>query len=237
MVTTDPFHQETRFKRFSDRTVAGRLLARRLAEYRGRGDVVVLALPRGGVPVAFEVARELRAPLDVLVVRRLGVPGYPELAMGAVATGGVRTLNDEVVADAGVSREQIDQAAAVERRELERRERAYRGGAPPPDLSNRTAILVDDGLATGATMAAAAVAARRFGARRVVVAVPVAAVGACGRLAHDADEVVTVMTPHPFAAIGRWYDDFGQVGDREVRQLLEQSTAASRPAARFGTRT
>ena len=223
MITELPFTPGGRTTRFSDRAVAGRLLARQLRGYKGRGDVVVLALPRGGVPVAFEVARELGAPLDVCVVRKLGVPGFPELAMGAIAPGGVRVLNDDVVSEAGVTDEQISQVAAKEQRELDRRERLYRADAPPPTLKNRTVVLVDDGLATGATMRAAVVAVRELGAARTVVAVPVAPAQTCERFSREADEVVCLMTPDPFWAIGQWYDDFSQVSDQEVRRLLERT--------------
>ena len=213
--------------RFADRDVAGRLLARRLADYRGRDDVVVLGLPRGGVPVAAEVGLELEAPLDVCVVRKLGVPGFPELAMGAIAPGGVRVLNDDIVADLGVSDSQIEQVTAAERGELERRQRAYRGEANPPEMRGRTVILVDDGLATGATMRAAVAAARRAGAARVVVAVPVAAAASAKRLEREADDVVCVMVPHSFASVGQWYDEFTEVSDREVCDLLHPSTRRS----------
>jgi predicted phosphoribosyltransferase len=214
--------------RFPNRVAAGRLLARRLAGYRGRNDVLVLALPRGGVPVAFEVARQLGLPLDVLVVRKLGVPGFPELAMGAIAAGGVRVVNEGVVRETRVTPEQVEQVASDEQRELGRRERLYRGDAPPSDLTRRTVILVDDGLATGATMRAAIIVARHLGAARVIVAVPVAPVETSERFAREADEVVCLMTPDPFWAIGQWYVDFSQVSDQEVRDLL---AAAAAPTA------
>ena len=213
--------------RFTDRSAAGRLLARRLMAYGGRDDVIVLALPRGGVPVAFEVARALNAPLDVLVVRKLGVPGHRELAMGAIAAGGMRILNEDVVREIGITSEQIDLVAAEEQRELERRARTYRDDAPPPDLRGRTALLVDDGLATGATMRAAVIAVRELGAARVVVAVPVAPADTCERLEREADEVVCLMNPNPFWSIGQWYDNFTQVSDREVRELLAQAVTPS----------
>jgi predicted phosphoribosyltransferase len=209
------------FARFQDRTEAGRLRAGRLDAYRGRDDVLVLGLPRGGVPVAFEVARALDAPLDVMVVRKLGVPGHEELAMGALATGNVRVINGAVVRQLGIPAEVIDRAAAAEQRELARRELAYRGGRPPPRLRGRVAILVDDGLATGATMQAAVRVARREGAARVVVAVPVAPRESCAAMAREADEVVCAASPaEPFYAIGYWYERFPQVGDDEVRRLL-----------------
>jgi predicted phosphoribosyltransferase len=212
----------SRLTRFTDRSAAGRVLARRLSLYAGRDDVVVLALPRGGVPVAAEVASELHAPLDVLVVRKLGVPGRRELAFGAIGPGGVRVLNDEVVQEVGIPDEQAEAVTAAETRELVRRERVYRGDVPPRRLGGRTVILVDDGLATGATMRAAVVAVRQAGAARVVVAAPVAAADTCESLAREADDVVCVMTPRPLWSIGQWYDDFTQVTDQEVCELLER---------------
>jgi putative phosphoribosyl transferase len=205
--------------RFRDRVDAGRALAGELRHLRD-SDAVVLALPRGGVPVAAEVARELGAPLDVLLVRKLGVPGHEELAFGAVASGGVRVVVDLVVADARLDAATIERATETARRELERREALYREGRPPVPVRGRTVILVDDGLATGATMRAAARAARELDAARVVVAVPVAAAQTADALQHDADEVVVVATPTPFLAVGSWYADFSPVGDDEVRRLL-----------------
>jgi predicted phosphoribosyltransferase len=205
---------------FRDRTDAGRLLAGELTRYADRRDVVVLALPRGGVPVAAEVARALHAPLDVFLVRKLGVPGHEELAMGAIATGGVRVLNDEVVAALEIPEQVIDEVAAEEQRELERRGCLYRGDRPPLPVRDRTVILVDDGLATGSTMRAAVAALRRQGPRRIVVAVPVGAHDTCAELADEADEVVCARTPRPFRAVGLWYDDFSQTTDEEVRSLL-----------------
>jgi putative phosphoribosyl transferase len=209
---------------FRDRADAGRQLAARLAAHAHRPDVLVLALPRGGVPVGYEVARALDAPLDIFLVRKLGVPGHEELAMGAVATGGVRVLNDDVVRALRIPRDVIDAVAATERRELSRRERAYRDDRPPPEVRGRTVILVDDGLATGSTMLAAveAVEAQRPG--RLVVAVPVAARDTCELLAAEADEVVCVLTPEPFVAVGIWYADFSQTTDEEVRELLARGT-------------
>jgi putative phosphoribosyl transferase len=227
MIVHQPESSEVWLTRFSDRRAAGRLLAQRLRDYRIRDNVLVLALPRGGVPVAYEVAQALAAPLDVFVVRKLGLPGQEELAMGAIAPGGVRFLNADVVEYAGVTDQQIDRVAAIEQRELERRQRAYRGEAPPLDLARRTVILVDDGLATGATMRAAVAAARQSGASRVVVAVPVAPAETCQKLAQEADEVICLMTPQPFWSIGQWYDDFSQVSDQEVRDLLQRSAAAA----------
>jgi predicted phosphoribosyltransferase len=214
-------------RRFRDRAEAGRFLARRLGKYARRDDVVVLGLPRGGVPVAYEVACALGAPLEIFLVRKLGVPGHEELAMGAIASGGVRVLNEEVVRTLGIDAGSIERAAADEGEELRRREELYRGGAVPLDLRGRTAILVDDGLATGSTMRAAAQAVRALGPERVVVAVPVAAESTCEELAREADEVVCPRTPDPFFAVGIWYDDFGQTTDDEVRALLDQARAAA----------
>jgi len=207
-------------QRFRNRTDAGRQLAEKLAAYANRPDVLVLALPRGGVPVGFEVARELGAPLDVFLVRKLGVPGYEELAMGAVATGGVRVLNDEIVRGLGISEHEIDAAAARELQELARRERLYRGDRPLPDIAGRTVILVDDGLATGATMRAAIAAVRQQQPARIVIAVPTASPDTCEALKAEADDVVCAMTPEPFLAVGHWYEDFTQTTDDEVRELL-----------------
>lgn len=212
--------------RFRDRAEAGRVLAAELAAYAGRTDVVLLALPRGGVPVAYEVARALGIPLDVFVVRKLGVPDHEELAMGALATGGVLVLNEDVVGALAIPRHVIDAVAAQEQTELERRERAYRGGRPALDVRERTAILVDDGLATGSTMRAAALALRRLGPQRIVVAVPVASPDTCRDLRAEVDEVVCAFTPHPFYAVGFWYADFAQTTDDEVRDLLERAAAA-----------
>jgi predicted phosphoribosyltransferase len=207
-------------QRFRNRTDAGRQLATKLAAYANRRDVLVLALPRGGVPVGFEVARALGAPLDIFLVRKLGVPGYEELAMGAVATGGVRVLNDEIVRGLGISEHEIDAAAARELQELARRERLYRGDRPPPDIAGRTVILVDDGLATGATMRAAIQTLRQQDPHRIVVAVPTSSPDTCKVLEAAADEVICAMTPEPFFAVGHWYDDFTQTTDDEVRDLL-----------------
>jgi predicted phosphoribosyltransferase len=206
--------------RFGDRVEAGRRLAEELSAYAGRADVLVLALPRGGVPVGFEVAQALDAPLDIFLVRKLGVPGHEELAMGAIASGGIRVLNDEVLAQVHVPPEAIDAAAQRELRELERRERAYRGDRPEPPIAGRTIIVVDDGLATGSTMRAAVAALRSQGPARLIVAVPVAA-----RETRDAfrvlvDEIVCPLTPDPFYAVGMWYNDFSQTTDEEVSALL-----------------
>jgi predicted phosphoribosyltransferase len=210
---------------FRDRREAGRLLAAKLTAYANRPDVIVLALPRGGVPVGYEVARALGAPLDVFVVRKLGVPGYEELAMGAVATGGVRVLNDQVVSRLGIPEHVIDAVAAHEQQELALRERLYRGGRPPLDVRNRTVILVDDGLATGATMHAAIAALRQLHPARIVVAVPTASPETCEEMRAEADDVICAVTPEPFQAVGRWYQDFSQTTDEEVQDLLKRRDA------------
>ncbi|PYN10138.1 MAG: phosphoribosyl transferase [Candidatus Rokuibacteriota bacterium] len=209
--------------RFRDRREAGGRLARRLSAYAGQPDVMVLALPRGGVPVAREVARELRAPLDVFLVRKLGVPFHRELAMGAIATGGVRVLNTAIVDALGIPTAAIDAIAREEEAELARREREYRGDRPAPDVQGKVVILVDDGLATGATMRAAVAALRRLGPARVVVAVPTAAAEACAEMAEVADEVVCAETPAPFLAVGAWYEDFSETTDDDVRRLLAEA--------------
>ena len=208
---------------FRDRRDAGRALAAKLRKYAGRPDVLVLALPRGGVPVAFEVAQALGAPLDVFLVRKLGVPGHEELAMGAIATGGVLLLNDEVLGGLGLDREVLDAVAAREREELERRERLYREDRPAPDVRDRIVILVDDGLATGSSMRAAVAALRQMGPGRTVVAVPVGAAETCSELAGEVDECVCARTPDPFWSVGQWYDDFTQTGDEEVHDLLSRA--------------
>jgi putative phosphoribosyl transferase len=208
---------------FQDRFEAGRLLATRLEAYANREDVWVLALPRGGVPVAFEVAKALHAPLDVFLVRKLGVPGHEELAMGAIASGGVMVRNDEVIMGLGVPSYVIDTVVAREQQELERRERLYRGDQPFPDLHDCTAILVDDGLATGASMRAAVAALRQHQPAHSVVAVPIAAPDTCKALQAEVDEVVCARTPEPFYAVGLWYEDFPQTTDEEVRELLAQA--------------
>jgi putative phosphoribosyl transferase len=217
-------------ERFQDRAAAGRVLAGRLAAYANRPDVLVLALPRGGVPVGFEVARALNAPLDVFLVRKLGVPGREELAMGAIATGGVLLLNDEVVRALGIPDEVIDAVAASERAVLERRERLFHGHRPAPEVRGRTVILVDDGLATGSTMRGAVVALRRRGPGRLVVAVPVASSSAREEFQEEVDQVVCARTPEPFHAVGQWYDDFTQTTEDEVRHLLERAADARGPA-------
>ena len=206
--------------RFRDRSDAGRQLAERLESHAHRPDALVLGLPRGGVPVAFEVARSLGAPLDVFLVRKLGVPGHEELAMGAVATGGIRVLNNEIVHDLGIQESEIEAAVAREQQELARRERLYRGGLPSPEVEDKTVILVDDGLATGATMRAAVRALKQQHPARIIIAVPTASPDACEALKTEADEVVCVITPEPFFAVGYWYDNFAQTTDAEVRDLL-----------------
>lgn len=218
---------------FRDRIEAGRRLGEELAaSYANRPDVLVLGLPRGGIPVAFETADVLRAPLDVFVVRKLGVPGYEELAMGAVASGDVMVLNPEVVEGLGIVSAQVEAVAARERREIERRERLYRGGVPPEPIEGKTAILVDDGLATGATMRAAVSALRRRLPVRIVAAVPVGSAEACAGMALHADAVVCVSMPEPFRGVGMWYADFVQADDAEVARLLDQSRRRSRHAPR-----
>ena len=213
-------------ERFRDRYDAGRRLAAALGSYAGRDDVLVLALPRGGVPVGYEVARALGAPLDLMQVRKLGVPGREELAMGAIASGGVRILSEDVVQALSIPERVIATVAAAEEEELDRRERLYREGRPFPDVRGRTVILVDDGLATGSTMRAAAAALRAQGAGRLVAAVPVAPKETCDALRDLVDEVICAATPEPFLAVGEWYEDFTQTSDADVRDLLRRAAAA-----------
>ena len=208
---------------FHDRKEAGKLLAAKLAAHANQQDVIVLALPRGGVPVGFEIAQALHAPLDVIVVRKLGVPGQEELAMGAIATGGVRILNKDVVQFLDIPNEMIDKIAANEQQELERRERLYRGDRPAYDVHGRTVILVDDGIATGATMHAAVAALKQRQPARIIIAVPTAAPSTCDEFAVEVDELVCVIRPEPFIAVGYWYREFSQTSDEEVRNLLEQA--------------
>jgi putative phosphoribosyl transferase len=215
---------------FRDRHDAGRILAAALLAYADQPAVLVLALPRGGVPVAFEVAWALHAPLDVFLVRKLGVPGREELAMGAIATGGVRILNMGVVQGMGIPPPVIDAVTATQQRELERRERAYRGDRAVPDLRGRTILLVDDGMATGSSMRVAVVALRQRQPARIVVAVPVAAPSTCDELRAEADEVICLITPDPFVAVGLWYQDFSETSDAEVRDLLDRAGRAAAPA-------
>lgn len=208
---------------FRDRRDAGQKLAQELMGYANRPDVLVLALPRGGVPVAFEVAKALKAPLDIFLVRKLGVPGHEELAMGAIASGGVRVLNDTVVDALNIPDRLIDAAAEKEQRELERRERAYRGDRPKPEVRGKTVILVDDGLATGASMRAAVEALRAQDPAGIVVAVPTAAPETCEAFEDTVEEVVCAETPQPFFGVGFWYQDFSQTTDEEVRTLLARA--------------
>jgi predicted phosphoribosyltransferase len=212
---------------FRDRAEAGRFLALKLAAYAGRQDTVVLALPRGGVPVALEVAKSLNAPLDVFIVRKLGVPGQEELAMGATATGKVRVLNHDIITALGISDEVVDSVIAREERELQRREELYRGDRPACQVKGKTVILVDDGLATGSTMHAAVLALRRRKPARVIAAVPVAAVSTCEEFKDEVDEIVCATTPKPFYAVGQWYEDFSQTTDGEVQELLRRAPEPS----------
>jgi len=220
--------------RFDNRQQAGELLATKLITYAHRPEVLVLALPRGGVPVGFALAHALHVQLDIFLVRKLGVPGQEELAMGAIASGGVRVLNADVIQLLNIPDELVDLVTAQEQREIDRREHRYRDGRPTPSIRGRTVILVDDGLATGATMRAAVAAVRHHQPARVVVAVPTAAPETCAELQTEADEVVCATTPEPFYAVGLWYADFTQVTDVEVRDLLAQAAQAPHPAASHG---
>lgn len=211
---------------FADRKEAGQKLAQRLRKYANRGDVIILGAPRGGVPVAFEIATDLKAPLDVFVLRKLGVPGREELAFGAIASGGGRILNRDIVEGLGITGLDIERVTRAEERELERRERAYRGGQPPLNVSGLTVILVDDGIATGSTMKAAIRALRLMKPARIVVAAPVAPPATCNQLLSEADEFVCLEMPQPFYGVGQFYGDFSQVSDEEVKELLD--TAARR---------
>lgn len=219
---------------FSNRAEAGRQLAGRLRHLAGRPNLRVLGLPRGGVPVAFEVATALKAPLDVLVVRKIGVPGHEELAMGAIATGGVRVVNPEVLSAIGISHQEFDEVVASEQRELERREQAFRKGRPFPDLREAVVVLVDDGVATGSTMVAALRALRQHSPAVLVAAAPVMSESARGALAREADSCVTLSTPEPFYGVGQWYRDFAQTSDAEVVELLERARARSLEGGREG---
>jgi putative phosphoribosyl transferase len=211
---------------FADRLEGGRVLAEELLKYRGRHDVLVLALPRGGVPVGYEIAHCLHAPLEVFLVRKLGVPGYEELAMGALASGGTRILNEEVINHLNITSAQIEKVTRQEQQELERRERAFRDGRPAPSFAGKVCILVDDGLATGSTMRAAVQALRsaQQAPAKIIVAVPVASAETCEEFRNIADEVVCTYTPDPFFAVGRWYDDFTQLTDEDVREFLERAS-------------
>ena len=208
---------------FLDRYDAGQRLAEKLSRYADQSDLLILALPRGGVPVGYEVARALHAPLDVFLVRKLGFPGREELAMGAIDTGGVRILDWQLVQMYGVPPDAIERVTMAEQRELERRERLYRDGRPAPDVKGRTVILIDDGLATGSTMRAAVEALREEGARKIVVAVPVAPEDTCAALREEVDEIICAVTPEPFRAVGIWYADFSETSDEEVRDLLARA--------------
>jgi putative phosphoribosyl transferase len=213
--------------RLRNRIQAGQILASKLTDYANRTDVLVLGLPRGGVPVAFEVAKALNVPLDISLVRKLAVPGHKELAMGAIASGGVRVFNYDVVRWLGISSKTIDEVTAREERELQRRDRVYRGDRPRPDVINRTIILVDDGIATGSTIRAAIVILQQQQPEQIVVAVPVAPAQTCEELKSEVDKVVCLMTPEPFYAIGLWYENFEQTTDEEVRELLAKSLVIS----------
>jgi len=218
--------------RFKNRTEAGRFLAERLSSYANQPDTLVLGLPRGGVPVAYEVATFLNAPLDVFVVRKLGVPGHEELAMGAIATGGARALNHDVIEYLRIPEEVVDEVTEREEQELERRERLYRDNRPARSPRDRVTILVDDGLATGSSMRAAVLAVRQQQPASIVVAVPVAASLTCDDLRIEADEVICGFTPDPFYAVGLWYEDFSQTTDEEVRELLARAENKLAGAAR-----
>src|SRR5437879_8639655 len=211
---------------FPNRTAAGRLLAEKLIKYAGRDDVLVLGLPRGGVPVAYEIAKRLNAPLDVFIVRKLGAPGFEELAAGAIASGGVRVLNEEVMRAIPHAEEAIEVVSTRETAELKRREQIYREGRPSPELRDRVVILVDDGLATGATMRAAVKALRQQGAAKIVVAVPVGPPDTCREIEQEADETICLSTPPFFQAVGQYYEDFSQTSDEDVRELLSQAAQA-----------
>ncbi|MES2467935.1 MAG: phosphoribosyltransferase [Verrucomicrobiota bacterium] len=214
---------------FRDRVHAGQLLAGELMQYADREDVIVLGLPRGGVPVACEVAKKLHAPVDVLVVRKLGMPGWEELAMGAIASGGVRVLNQDVVRSAGITQAAIEAAVTRESRELQRRELAYRGHTGVPEIEDKTVILVDDGIATGSTVKAAVQALRQQEPARIIIAVPTAAPDACAMLEPMVDELVVLLQPDEFRAVGQWYEDFSQTTDAEVTQWLAKAALASQP--------
>lgn len=212
---------------FRDRTDAGRFLAKKLGRYKGRSDVLVLGLPRGGVPVAFEVAKFLDAPLDVFLVRKLGFPGHEEAAMGAIASGGVIVLNESMLQGSAISDYIIHDVAQRELQELQRREEAYRAGMPEIDVSGRTVILVDDGLATGSTMRAAAQALKKQNPKRLIVAVPVGAADTCEEFRSEVDEIICGVAPDAFRAVGMWYEDFSQTSDEEVQWLVEQASERS----------
>jgi predicted phosphoribosyltransferase len=216
--------KETKLALYRDRRDAGRKLAQKLIDYRGRKDVIVLALPRGGVPVAYEVALALNAPMDIFIVRKLGLPGHEEVAIGAIASSGVRVLNKDIVRRFNIPEALIDAVARRELQELERRARAYRGNRPPPGVEDRTVILIDDGLATGASMRAAVAGLRARSPAQIVIAVPIAAHETCEALKPEVDKIVCATTPDPFHGVSRWYENFSQTTDEEVKRLLEAST-------------
>ena len=211
------------FNRFADRKEAGKILTEALSSYAHKNNLLVLALPRGGVPVAYEVAKFLHAPMDLWLVRKLGVPGHEELAMGALAGGGLYVINDEVINLMRIGKNIINDVMVHERAELERRNKLYRQGRPPPDVADKTVIVIDDGLATGATMRAAIMSLRQAGADRIIAAAPVGAPSTCRDLEKDADGVLCLFTPEPFYGVGVWYDDFSQTMDREVQSLLQKA--------------
>jgi putative phosphoribosyl transferase len=219
--------------RYKDRVEGGQLLAKKLHQYANNPDTVVLGLPRGGVVVAYEVAQKLGLPLDIFLVRKLGVPGYEELAMGAIASGGIRVMNDDVLRMVNISPDAIEAAVKKEGQELQRREKAYRGNRPSLDVKDKTVILVDDGLATGATMRAAVAALRKQRPRQIIIAVPTASADTCEGFRAEVDDIICAMTPTPFHAVGEWYEDFPQNTDEEVQQLL---TASRNIAANRGGR-
>ena len=215
--------KESKMTYFKDRRDAGKKLAQKLMHYAGLPDVLVLALPRGGVPVGYEVAQALNVPLDILIVRKLGLPGREELAIGAIASGGIRVLNTDIIRMLNIPEEVINIVASRELQELQRREHSYRGGLPTPEVRDHTVILVDDGLATGASMRAAVEGMRTQHPARIVVAVPTAATEVCEAFRYEVDEIVCAQTPEPFLGVGRWYEDFSQVSDEDVRVLFEQA--------------
>lgn len=216
--------KEGKMALFRDRRDAGRKLAQKLTAYAGRTDIIVLALPRGGVPVAYEVALALHAPMDIFIVRKLGLPGHEELAVGAIASGSARVLNEEIIGYLNISEAVIDAISQRELQELERRERAYRGDRPPLHVEGRTIILIDDGLATGASMRAAIAGLRAQNPAHIVVAVPTAAPETCEALEPEVDQMICATTPEPFYGVSRWYEDFSQTTDEEVKMLLEEAT-------------
>ena len=220
----NPFH------RFANRAEGGKMLAEALSDYSGRSGILILALPRGGVPVAYEVAKSLSAPMDLWLVRKLGVPGQEELALGALAGKSICVLNDDIIDILNIDQSAIDAVTAREQVELERRNRLYRQGRPPPDIREKIIIIIDDGLATGATMRAAIASLRQAGATRIIAAVPVGAVSTCRKIEQEADELVCLYTPEPFHGVGQWYSDFSQTSDEEVLALLASAAALRKSA-------